>query len=119
MDPVISLPLGAVDLTPLELAGAYATFANYGWHSDPTLIVQVTDSRGNTILDNTPKPQLLLDPWASAALTDVLQGVISQGTATNAQIGRPAAGKNRHYRLAARRLVCRLRTSASNSGVGR
>ncbi|MGB3786714.1 MAG: penicillin-binding protein 1A [Phormidesmis sp.] len=93
MDPVISLPLGAVDLTPLEIAGAYATFANYGWHSDPTLIVQVTDSRGNTILDNTPKPQLLLDPWASAALTDVLQGVISQGTATNAQIGRPAAGK--------------------------
>ncbi|MFK8182765.1 MAG: transglycosylase domain-containing protein [Phormidesmis sp.] len=93
MDPVISLPLGAVDLTPLELAGAYATFANYGWHSDPTLIMQVTDSNGNIILDNTPKPQLVLDPWASAALTDVLQGVIKQGTATNAQIGRPAAGK--------------------------
>ncbi len=93
MDPVISLPLGAVDLTPLELAGAYATFANYGWHSDPTLIMQVTDSSGNVILDNTPKPQLVLDPWASAALTDVLRGVISQGTATNAQIGRPAAGK--------------------------
>jgi penicillin-binding protein 1A len=93
MDPVISLPLGAVDLTPLELAGAYATFANYGWHSDPTLIMQVTDSNGNVILDNTPKPQLVLDPWASAALTDTLRGVISQGTATNAQIGRPAAGK--------------------------
>lgn len=93
MDPVISLPLGAVDLTPLELAGAYATFASYGWHSDPTLIMQVTDSSGNVILDNTPKPQLVLDSWASAALTDVLQGVISQGTATNAQIGRPAAGK--------------------------
>ena len=93
MDPVISLPLGAVDLTPLELAGAYATFANYGWHSDPTLIMQVTDSNGNVILDNTPKPQLVLDPWASAALTDVLQGVITQGTATNASIGRPAAGK--------------------------
>jgi penicillin-binding protein 1A len=93
MDGVISLPLGAVDLTPLELAGAYSTFANYGWHSDPTLIMQVTDSNGNVILDNTPKPQLVLDPWASAALSDVLRGVISQGTATNAQIGRPAAGK--------------------------
>ena len=93
MDPVISLPLGAVDLTPLELAGAYATFANYGWHSDPTLIMQVTDSNGNVLLDNTPKPQLVLDPWASAALTSVLQGVITQGTATNASIGRPAAGK--------------------------
>lgn len=93
MDPVTSLPLGAVDLTPLELASAYATFANYGWHSDPTLIMQVTDSSGNIILDNTPKPQLVLDPWASAALTNVLRGVITQGTATNAQIGRPAAGK--------------------------
>ncbi|MEL6380941.1 MAG: penicillin-binding protein 1A [Cyanobacteria bacterium J06626_18] len=93
MDPVISLPLGSVDLTPMEMAGAYATFASNGWHSDPTFIVQVTDSNGNILLDNTPKPQLILDPWATAALTDVLQGVIARGTGTRAQIGRPAAGK--------------------------
>jgi penicillin-binding protein 1A len=93
MDAVISLPLGAVDLTPMEIAGAYATFASNGWHSDPTFIVQVTDSQGNVLLDNSPKPQLVLDPWATAALTDVLRGVIERGTATNAKIGRPAAGK--------------------------
>ncbi|NER77984.1 MAG: penicillin-binding protein 1A [Leptolyngbya sp. SIO1D8] len=93
MDAVVSLPLGSVDLTPMEMAGAYATFASNGWHSDPTFIVQVTDSNGNVLLDNTPKPQLILDPWASAALTDVLQGVITRGTGTAAQIGRPAAGK--------------------------
>ena len=93
MDPVISLPLGAVDLTPLEMAGAYATFASNGWHSEPTLIVQVRDSVGNVLLDNTPKPQLILDPWATASLTSVLQGVINNGTGTAAQIGRPAAGK--------------------------
>ena len=93
MDPVISLPLGSVDLTPMEMAGAYATFANNGWHSDPTLIAQVTDSDGNVLLDNTPKPQLVLDPWATAALNDVLRGVLERGTATNARIGRPAAGK--------------------------
>jgi penicillin-binding protein 1A len=93
MNAVTSLPLGAVDLTPMEMAGAYATFANNGWHSDPTFIVQVTDSSGNVLLDNTPKPQLVLDPWAAAALTDVLQGVIARGTGTRAQIGRPAAGK--------------------------
>ncbi len=93
IEPVISLPLGSVDLTPLEMAGAYATFANNGWHSDPTFIVQVTDSQGNLLLDNTPKPQLVLDPWAAASLNDVLRGVITQGTATAAQIGRPAAGK--------------------------
>lgn len=93
IDPVISLPLGAVDLTPLEMAGAYATFASNGWYSEPTLIVQVTDSSGNVLLDNTPKPRLVLDSWASASLNDTLQGVVSRGTATGAQIGRPAAGK--------------------------
>ncbi len=93
MDPVISLPLGSVDLTPLEMASAYATFANNGWQSDATLIVQVTDSRGDVLWDNTPKPQLVLEPWATATLNDTLQTVISSGTATSAQIGRPAAGK--------------------------
>jgi 1A family penicillin-binding protein len=93
MEPVISLPLGAIDLTPMEMAGAFATFANNGWHSEPTFIVQVTDSRGNMLLDNTPKPKLVLDPWAVASLNSVLQGVITSGTAKNARIGRPAAGK--------------------------
>jgi penicillin-binding protein 1A len=93
MEPVISLPLGAVDLTPMEMAGAFATFANSGWQSDTTFIVQVTDSSGNVLLDNTPKPKLVLDAWAAASLNNTLKGVISQGTATAAQIGRPAAGK--------------------------
>jgi penicillin-binding protein 1A len=93
MEPVISLPLGAVDLTPMEMAGAYATLAAGGWQSPTTTIVQVTDSKGNILLDNTPKPQLVLDPWASAATTEVLQGVITSGTGKGAQIGRPAAGK--------------------------
>lgn len=93
IEPVISLPLGSVDLTPTEMAGAYATFASNGWYSETTLIVQVTDSTGNVLLDNTPKPQLVLDPWAVASLNSVLQGVINRGTATAARLGRPAAGK--------------------------
>ncbi|MEA5534358.1 penicillin-binding protein 1A [Crocosphaera sp. XPORK-15E] len=93
MQPVTSLPLGAGDLTPLEMANAYATFASNGWYADPTIILQVTDSRGNVLLDNTPKPQLVLDPWATASLTSVLQGVITGGTGRAANLGRPAAGK--------------------------
>ncbi|HEY9667517.1 MAG TPA: penicillin-binding protein 1A [Coleofasciculaceae cyanobacterium] len=93
MEPVTSLPLGAIGVTPLEMAGSYATFASNGWHSDTTIIVRVTDSAGNVLLDNTPKPKLVLDPWATASLTNVLQGVINGGTGKSAQIGRPAAGK--------------------------
>jgi 1A family penicillin-binding protein len=93
MEPVTSLPLGAIGVTPLEMAGAYATFASNGWHSDPTVIVRVTDTDGNVLLDNTPKPKQLLDPWAAASLNSVLQSVINGGTGKNAAIGRPAAGK--------------------------
>jgi membrane peptidoglycan carboxypeptidase len=93
MEPVTSLPLGAIGVTPLEMAGGYATFASNGWYSEPTVIVRVTDSGGNVLLDNTPKPRLVLDPWAAASLNSVLQGVVSGGTGTAAQIGRPAAGK--------------------------
>lgn len=93
LEPVTSLPLGAIGMTPLEMAGAYATFASNGWYSPTTLIVRVTDSTGNVLLDNTPKPKLVLDPWACASLTSVLQGVIAEGTGKHAAIGRPAAGK--------------------------
>lgn len=93
MQPVISLPLGAIGLTPLEMAGGYAAFANNGWYSDTTFIVRVSDSLGNVLLDNTPKPRQVLDPWASASITSSLQSVINGGTGKNASIGRPAAGK--------------------------
>jgi penicillin-binding protein 1A len=93
IEPVVSLPLGSVDLTPLEMAGAYATFASNGWYSDASLVVQVTDSSGNMIWDNRPKPRLVLDPWATAAINDTMQGVMTRGTGTHAAIGRPAAGK--------------------------
>lgn len=93
--PVVSLPLGAADVTPMEVAGAYAVFASGGYKSKTTLIARVTDRNGNLILDNTPKPELILDPIAVSYLTDTLRGVITNGTATEAQLGdgRPVAGK--------------------------
>ncbi len=93
IDPVISLPLGSIGLTPLEMAGAYATFANNGWQSKTTLLLQVTDATGAVLLDNTPNPQQVLNPWAVACLNESLQGVINHGTGTAAKLDRPAAGK--------------------------
>ena len=94
MQPVVSLPLGSIGVTPLEMAGAFATFASNGWHSKPTTILQVSDSKGNILLNNTPEPQQLLDPWATANLTSMLKGVLEPGgTGKKANIGRPAAGK--------------------------
>lgn len=91
--PVISLPLGAVDLTPLEMASAYATFASNGWQSDPTAVLQVTDGAGRVMLNNTPQRKLVLDPWATASLVDTMQAVVNGGTGKAAYFGRPAGGK--------------------------
>ena len=91
--PVLSLPLGSVDLKPLEMATAYATLASNGWYSEPTIILRVTDSQGNVLVDNTPKPKLVLDPWAAASTTSVLASVVNGGTGKHAYLGRPTAGK--------------------------
>ncbi len=98
MDPVVSLPLGAIGVSPMEMAGAFATFASNGWQSETTSIIRVTDSEGSVLLDNSPdkeRRKLVLDPWASAQTTSALESVIygSGGTGHNAAIGRPAAGK--------------------------
>ena len=94
MQPVISLPLGSIGVTPLEMAGAFATFASNGWSSKTTAILQVTDSKGNILLNNTPEPKRILDPWATANLTTMLKGVLEPGgTGKKGNIGRPAAGK--------------------------
>jgi 1A family penicillin-binding protein len=93
LQPVISLPLGSIGVTPLEMAGAFATFASNGWYSKPTTILQIADSKGHILLDNTPEPQQILDPWATSSLSSILSGVITEGTGKGANIGRPAAGK--------------------------
>ncbi len=109
LEPVISLPLGATDLAPMEMAGAFATFASGGWQSDfpavgnaaqstITSLVRVSDSEGNVLLDHSPQKdnrKQVLDPWAAAQLTSALESVIygGGGTGQQAALGRPAAGK--------------------------
>ncbi len=109
LEPVVSLPLGATDLSPMEMAGGFATFAAAGWQSEfpavgnasqssTTSIVRVSDSEGNILLDHSPEKgnrKLVLDPWASAQITSAMESVIygGGGTGKEAAIGRPAAGK--------------------------
>jgi penicillin-binding protein 1A len=109
LEPVISLPLGATDLAPMEMAGAFATFASGGWQSDfpavgnasqstITSLVRVSDSKGSVLLDHSPTKdnrKQVLDPWASAQITSAMESVIygGGGTGKEAALGRPAAGK--------------------------
>jgi len=88
-----SIALGAANVTPLEMASAYGTLATGGVHYPPVVITRVIDRDGKTVFDYKPKGNKVLEPEVSAAVTDILEGVITQGTGTRADIGRPAAGK--------------------------
>ncbi|MDR7422813.1 MAG: penicillin-binding protein 1A [Armatimonadota bacterium] len=93
MEPHLSLALGAVDVTPLEMAVAYATLANGGLRVEPYAIVRVTDARGRVLEERRPRRQVGLPGEVAYVMTDILKGVIAHGTGTAARIGKPAAGK--------------------------
>ncbi len=52
----LTLVLGGGEVTPLDMTGAYATFANNGIHFDPVSVLQIKDASGNILEDNTQQP---------------------------------------------------------------
>ncbi len=94
-DNTLALSLGGLTrgVTPLEIARAYAVFANGGIRVEPIAILRVEDKDGNVIDEFRPNRSLVLAPETSYIMTDMLRGVIERGTGIGANIGRPAAGK--------------------------
>ena len=56
----LSLALGSGEMTPLELASGYATFANGGFDIEPFLISSIEDSNGNVLFENKPHTVCLM-----------------------------------------------------------
>ncbi len=94
--PLSDLPsevLGAVAVSPLEMADAYATIASGGIHHAPTAITQVTfPDRSSVNLGDSPGNRVFT-PGEAYAATQVMKTVIQSGTGTAADYGCPAAGK--------------------------
>jgi penicillin-binding protein 1A len=86
--------LGVIDVSPLDMASAYGVFANRGMRAQPTPILIVRDRAGKVLEDNTkPKAERVVEEAVADNVTEALRGVITSGTGTRANIGRPAAGK--------------------------
>ena len=78
----LAMALGAIELSPLELARIYATIASGGLRVEPTLILKISDFDGHEIYKADDKPrERLLDPVACAMVMNLMQAVISaEGT---------------------------------------
>ncbi|MDF2873501.1 MAG: mtgA 3 [Sporomusa sp.] len=94
-DRNLSMSLGGLTrgVTPLEIASAYGVLANSGIRVEPTSIIKIVDRNGKVIEQTTPKEKVVVNERSAYLLTDMMRGVINNGTGTGAYFGRPAAGK--------------------------
>jgi penicillin-binding protein 1A len=94
LQPYLSLGLGAFEVTPLELTAAYGVFANKGIRVEPYTIRTVTDIDGKLLEENRPIVQDVLRPENAFLVTNLLEGVVENGTGWRAKaLERPAAAK--------------------------
>jgi penicillin-binding protein 1A len=95
MKPDLSLALGSYELRPIELVGAYATFAAGGVYEEPTLVTRIVGPDGKDLPLPPRAPQRrVLDEAEAYVMTSMLTSVVDHGTAARAKtLGRPLAGK--------------------------
>ena len=94
LDTNLSLALGTSVVTLQELTGAYAVFAANGIKTAPYAIESVVDRSGRQIYKAVIKKQNALSPKTAAIMTDMLTGVIKEGTGWPARkMNKPVAGK--------------------------
>lgn len=83
LDEVPSLCLGTTDLSVLEMAEAYSTFANNGIHTTPLFVTRIEDQFGNVLKEFIPKAEERIKPETAYTMVRMLQGPVDQpgGTA--------------------------------------
>ena len=85
--------LGTSNVTLLDMASAYSTFANRGVYTPPSMVTSVTRMDGTPLWKWNRGLERAIDSKLVDQLTWVLEGTINEGTGHRAKIGRPAAGK--------------------------
>lgn len=87
--PYLPMALGAGSVTPMQMADAYAVFANGGYRVNPTLVLKVTDGRGHTLAQYRPnvldESMRGIDARNAFVMNSLLQEVTRSGTAARAQ----------------------------------
>jgi len=94
--PTPAVALGAYEVTPLEIAGAYTIYANHGVYSKPYFVSDIASDHGSIIYDNKPEHRDVLDPRVAFLMDQLLEEVVRSGTGAavwGRGINFPVAGK--------------------------
>jgi len=96
--PYLTMALGAGNVTPMQMVGGYAVFANGGFRVTPYFISRIEDAKGNVVAQARPDragegAERAIDGRNAFIMTSLLQDVVRSGTATRAmQLGRTDLG---------------------------
>ncbi|HEX3408673.1 MAG TPA: PBP1A family penicillin-binding protein [Candidatus Binataceae bacterium] len=96
LPPYPSIVLGGIEVTPMQLANAYAILANGGLNSPPYAVSAVVDQKNQVIEGHELKAEQVLSPELAYTMDFMLEQVIDHGTGAAARklgFTRPAAGK--------------------------
>lgn len=89
-----SFTLGAVEVTPLSLVEAYATFANRGVHCEPVILKSIKTRSGEELAVPSANCKRVLSRDVADAMNKIFQGPYNGGTARRAKVpGVQMAGK--------------------------
>ena len=97
-----SVALGSYGATPIDMAGAYTTFANGGVRIDPWLVASVRSASGDVLNDYPPNSKPILDPRVAYLTLALMENVVNAGTGATIRahgFTAPAAGQNRHVHM--------------------
>ncbi len=82
-----SICLGAVDLTLIEMSGAYSAFSNNGTYVQPVFISRIEDKNGKVIYQGIPNRKSAVNPLYNAVMLAMLQNNVSGNVRVKSQIG--------------------------------
>ena len=93
-DVGMSIALGGLEhgVSPLEMAGAYASIANDGVYIEPTFYTKVTDSEGNVVLQANQETRTVMSSATAYIVKDILVEVVRSGTGGMAAISGISVG---------------------------
>jgi penicillin-binding protein 1A len=96
LKPVLALSLGSGDVTTLQLASAFGTWANRGIHQTPHLVERVVDAKERVLEEHPGNPQgkQVIAQVHADTMNMVLRSAVENGTGNAARLyGREVAGK--------------------------
>lgn len=84
--PPPSFVLGAVEVSPLELARAYTAFADAGRSAEPRPLVRLERPGGRRLARQGPRTRKVTDPASAYLVRDLMRGAVETGTARPARL---------------------------------